>query len=1120
MKFLSRFKRKASAEPSPAPAQPAPLAFTPELKSMPPVAPPKTRGPDELVLELGDFLHRLPAELLVPGPHDLHAEMRFEIAELSRRINKGQTTIALSEIYKRCPHIFRREITEKDDTEIRFPWQKLAKLVSLARPADGAAPADPTVESLAQKLRASRAKGGAPGAIAPATTPKAAAPVLPGRGGNRTSWFSRPTVEKPADMAPRPQPEPLKASIPATPFESTPIAQPVTPAETPAKTAAEDFRLADLPPEIQRRIAVFKGDYERQIAELDRQRRATAEARDRIATDLEKLRRDLEKAQGDIGAEATATAVSRELLQKATAERDTLQAEMQVLKKEVAEIRDQSRVAELIAERDALLQQKAYLASQVAEVVKKGGGGSGPANAGASIQAQRQVEDYQRRIAAMEAHQREAAQQLVREKEARAKAEKLLAAADKLQEESANYMESTKAEIRKEVEASARLRESEFRKIQKELQEQLTAFANENRRAAAELESAHVHIAELEANLATGAAVPSASDPMQAQFVTQLEADIESYRDRLKILLRERDEARAQAEEKSAGDPTIALRSQLAERETALETLRGELAAVRQRAEEDQATLEARGASLLSAVEGARQSFTEKREGLEPALAEARSRFDAAEKETATLRAQLDDLRAQFQGEQAANLREQSVALEQQLAGLVRERDELRAQAATAATELKSKLAAHEELISHLEKDHTSVLRANEDLTRRLAGSEQALVKLESSRTSFEGGAAMLGDAALQTEITQLRLELEQARRSLDEAEQAARARVQALQENEAAFARLVTEQQRDALALSEERANAARLAKQAADEQSRSARLAEHLAAAEAALADLRDQQLAVRTQGSTAADRQQTALAELEKSAAEMRTALIQERDQARSERDAVSAHLLEREAALQTLEQKFRDAETQHTGEIARLTAQIQSVRAEAERARLADDTAAGPRLRQDVESLRAELQQAQAARAELASALDQARAEAGRLSGWERKLADAETARAEAIRKLERGQQDSVAARRELEDAHASVVTELAGLHRELANSRLERDNLARQRDELLRRLSRTTEEPRVLDEPGPAHDRHEQLSPTPTVIEVEPEVFTQEPERAVNLPRIRPVPVPPPRVGNM
>jgi len=38
--------------------------------------------------------------------------------------------VNLAEIYRRVPQIFRSEVLEGDNVEIRFPWQKIAKLVT------------------------------------------------------------------------------------------------------------------------------------------------------------------------------------------------------------------------------------------------------------------------------------------------------------------------------------------------------------------------------------------------------------------------------------------------------------------------------------------------------------------------------------------------------------------------------------------------------------------------------------------------------------------------------------------------------------------------------------------------------------------------------------------------------------------------------------------------------------------------------------------------------------------------------------------------------------------------------------------------------------------------------
>lgn len=1046
MKFLSRFKRKAKEDPPPVPA--AAPAYSPDVKNKPtpPTPPtPQKRSPDELVLELGDFLHRIPAAVLAPGPHDLRYELRFEIAALSRQINKGQTTILLSEIYKRCPHIFKGELGSAAETEIRFPWQKLAKLVSLARPADGSVPADPTVESLAQKLKASRLKsaGAAPTPNDPPEV-KMNQPVLPGRGGGKAaSWFSKPTVDKPTEVAqpkavampvPAPTPAPvvektpepaLKMPEPAAkapaPRETTTLKMPAAspnsaqdllpfpaanepnPASAPASTAGagqpgntpavgtstpapsepaksgEDVKLAELPPDLQRKFAVLKGDYERQIAELDRRCRTTTEARDRLAADLEKMRRDYEKAQGDIDAEAAVTEMSREQVQKVTAEKDALHAELISLKQQLISLQalqDDSKVAALIAERDALQQQKNYLSSQNAELMKKGGGAPAAGNGGGGLHLHRQIEDYQRRIAAMEATQRDAALQIAKEKEARAKAEKMLAAADKLQEESANYMESAKAEMRKEIETGARLKEIEFRKAQKELQDQITAVGNERSKAITELENARNNISELEAKLAAALAAPAPAgpDPMQAQLVTQLEEDIESYRERLKVLLRERDEARAQVKPAGASADTEALRAELKQKEKALAALRHELDMARQHAEEERAQLEKRAGSLLSAVEGARQSFTEKKAGLEPALAETRAKLEASQEEARSLRVQLEDLRNQFQREHetldserkhaVSNLREQSVALEQQLTVLVRERDELRGRVETLAAELKSKIAAQEEFISTLEKDHTKVVRENDDLVRRLGELEEAAKR---------GQAAVKGtaDAAL-------------------------------------------------------------------AEEKAKSARLAEHLASAEAALTTLREQHAEELKKHVSASSAQHAeTLAGLERRTAESVSTLERERDQARTELAASRERVL-------ALEKEARGAAERE----AALKAEMERLKSETER--LGVELAAAVKVHEDLESARQEIHSARQEQRELASKHEaELLAAAHAKQELEHKLAAVESTRADLAQAFDGAEREANEARHELEllrktstGSLESARSEAAGLQAKLATAQTE------------------------------------------------------------------------------
>ena len=210
MSFLDRFKRKPQPADNPAPvpekkkAEPAkksPDAKGPVIGQLIPqkVAP----SADEIRLELGDFLHRIPVHLLLPGPHELKSELRFQIADLSQRIAKGQTMVNLAEIYRRIPQIFRSEVLESDGIEIRFPWQKIAKLVTNVKSASPDEKGSSPAPALAEKLRATLparpgAKTGKDAAPPPPSPPSG--PVLPGRGGaGQASWFTRTGTDKPGE---------------------------------------------------------------------------------------------------------------------------------------------------------------------------------------------------------------------------------------------------------------------------------------------------------------------------------------------------------------------------------------------------------------------------------------------------------------------------------------------------------------------------------------------------------------------------------------------------------------------------------------------------------------------------------------------------------------------------------------------------------------------------------------------------------------------------------------------------------------------------------------------------------------------------------------------------------
>ena len=101
MSFLDRFKRsdpdggspKKAADPAPADAPkpkvlPAPSRPAPDLqgsaKKGPETPAPAAPAPDEkheILLDLGDFLPRIPKQKLHDGPHDTASKLKFDIAE-------------------------------------------------------------------------------------------------------------------------------------------------------------------------------------------------------------------------------------------------------------------------------------------------------------------------------------------------------------------------------------------------------------------------------------------------------------------------------------------------------------------------------------------------------------------------------------------------------------------------------------------------------------------------------------------------------------------------------------------------------------------------------------------------------------------------------------------------------------------------------------------------------------------------------------------------------------------------------------------------------------------------------------------------------------------------------
>ncbi|KAB2645398.1 MAG: hypothetical protein DVB27_10325 [Verrucomicrobia bacterium] len=129
MSFLDRFKRTPSEDTAPAKEVKAPPAGVPAR----PARPAETSGSPRARGTGMPGFQPVEPQLLHEGPPADSTKLTCDIAELAERIARGQTGIRLTEIYRRVPEIFRDEIPPCDETEIRFPGQKMMRMLAGAR---------------------------------------------------------------------------------------------------------------------------------------------------------------------------------------------------------------------------------------------------------------------------------------------------------------------------------------------------------------------------------------------------------------------------------------------------------------------------------------------------------------------------------------------------------------------------------------------------------------------------------------------------------------------------------------------------------------------------------------------------------------------------------------------------------------------------------------------------------------------------------------------------------------------------------------------------------------------------------------------------------------------------
>jgi chromosome segregation ATPase len=925
---------EAANEPSPAAA---PAVHTPELKlsdkkanPIPPTQePPRPEGPEgELILELGDFLHRIPQQMLQPGPHDVHTELRFGVSDLADRIARGQTTLPLSELQKRVPAIFRDDAPTPDADEIRFPWQKVMKLLTDAgSPTPGLGLNSAAAESLAEKLKSRRAvRNIIPGQAAgekksPPASPPAPAPA------------SRPPRTAATRPAPAPAPIPDPAPVPAATELELPFAP--NPEDDEKLTRQELIRSRDA---AKLQAARVKGEYERQLTTLAQERKALAEERDKATAELARASQELHDKLEQIAFEKTVAAKTSETSAKLQQECDTLQRELNDRKREVEALKsaagkaqapgDDTKFKALLAERDALAQQLAAAARNAAKKPEPG-----PAIGG---QSQRQIDEFQRRIVALEHGQRDTALELQREREAKIKLERQLANADRLQKETAVHVESSQATLRREFEAAARKRDAETARALKEAQEQIESANAAKNRLAAELEEARARTADQKQ---APAALPAIDTGFEARVVAQFEADIESYRERIKALLQERNALASEKEKLHAEFESLAKESK------------------------------APPAAETEALQAELKKVAAERDELAGKLKQADEKGAAAE--TAPSAEALAKVHEEFQGQLAA--------LREQLAAITRERDDAHTSAATAIAELR---AQNDELTAALNAapaagDDADLAAETARLTRELdsarASSNTTITNLraETRKLSLEREVALKEGEKLLAEIDEIKAQT----KPLIEQFERDRAALRKEREDQAAAFRGQIEAhlaERDDFA-TKARTLSEELAKTRAEQEEQASKSREAAAEAEGKLKQIEQERAALGNQLAALTDELTGARQQHDSASAAFnaeREKLAEELAKARAEQENFAQQLATEKTDLEKDLAAARDESISLHEKITALAGDLASTRKERDTA-LAEAQATRDKLSSDATSLSEELAKTQREHGKLAA-----------------------------------------------------------------------------------------------------------------------------------------------------
>ena len=329
-----------------------------------------------ITLQLGDFLDRIPVELLDEGTHDRSMPMPFDLAALSERIGRGDTTIRLTEVYRRMPDVFRPNAVIGQDRMIPFPWKKVLAMIREAKA--GATEAGITrsgVDALAQKFKSRKLRQPSKTAPVPGAAggAEAGGPGGLAKGGETPALTFSLARTGPAPTPPNPAETGRNGGLTASIMPASAAAM-----EVARLTAERDTALA--------RAAEFGAEYESMIG---RTGELTAE-RDAAVARAAELTAERDAAVARAAVPATEPEADAARLAELTAERDAavaratkmaadsdaavalageITAERDAVKNQVAEItaaRDAADVcaAALVNERDAAVARGAELTTE------------------------------------------------------------------------------------------------------------------------------------------------------------------------------------------------------------------------------------------------------------------------------------------------------------------------------------------------------------------------------------------------------------------------------------------------------------------------------------------------------------------------------------------------------------------------------------------------------------------------------------------------------------------------------------------------------------------------------------------------------------------------------------